>query len=119
VLPADCGAIKKEGRFKKSGIYRIQPSPNVRPFFVFCELTERGGGWTVFYNCLISTPGIKAQCYLAQVIQNRYEGAVNFYRDWMDYKFGFGNIGGEFWLGLEKIHLLTNDKAIFVDEIYF
>jgi Fibrinogen beta and gamma chains, C-terminal globular domain. len=46
------------------------------------------------------------------VIQNRYEGTVDFYRDWHDYKHGFGNIGGEFWLGLEKLHILTNYKVI-------
>nr|CAD7609853.1 unnamed protein product [Timema genevievae] len=47
-----------------------------------------------------------------QVIQNRFEGTVDFYRGWQDYKYGFGNIGGEFWLGLEKLHLLTNYKVI-------
>ncbi|CAB3363502.1 Hypothetical predicted protein [Cloeon dipterum] len=89
-LPKDCDAIMKEGKFTKSGIYKIQPNRMLGPFFVFCELADRGGGWTV--------------------IQNRYEGAVNFYKDWLDYKYGFGNIGGEFWLGLEKMHLLTTDK---------
>ncbi|XP_065333712.1 angiopoietin-related protein 7-like [Cloeon dipterum] len=90
-LPKDCDAIMKEGKFTKSGIYKIQPNRMLGPFFVFCELADRGGGWTV--------------------IQNRYEGAVNFYKDWLDYKYGFGNIGGEFWLGLEKMHLLTTDKV--------
>jgi hypothetical protein len=46
------------------------------------------------------------------VVQNRHEGTVDFYRDWQDYKHGFGNIAGEFWLGLEKLHTLTNHKVI-------
>lgn len=46
-LPTDCEAIQKEGRYKRSGIYRVQPVVNVRPFFVYCELSDRGGGWTV------------------------------------------------------------------------
>ena len=46
-----------------------------------------GGGWTVF--------------------QKRFNGFVGFYRDWDEYKNGFGDLRGEFWLGNEKIHQLT------------
>jgi len=29
---------------------------------------------------------------------------------WADYKDGFGSIGADFWLGLEKMHLLTSSQ---------
>ena len=43
------------------------------------------------------------------MIQKRFDGSVNFYLDWADYKRGFGNLSGEFWLGLDKIWGLTRE----------
>ncbi|XP_046392214.1 fibrinogen C domain-containing protein 1-B-like isoform X2 [Ischnura elegans] len=104
ILPADCAEVffmlppknqtDKKGKTrddKLSGVYRIQPKWSSRPFLVYCDMETRGGGWTVF--------------------QNRYEGTVEFFRNWQDYKNGFGNLAGEFWLGLEKLHLLTNFRV--------
>ena len=41
------------------------------------------------------------------VFQRRMNGAVDFYRPWADYLKGFGDLNGEFWLGLHNIHRLT------------
>ncbi len=45
------------------------------------------------------------------IIQRRQNGAVDFYRGWQEYKAGFGDLSGEFWLGLEKIYALTQRKS--------
>ncbi|XP_026206507.1 microfibril-associated glycoprotein 4-like isoform X2 [Anabas testudineus] len=45
-----------------------------------------------------------------QVFQRRMDGTVNFYRPWDYYKFGFGGAAGEYWLGLDNIYYLTNQR---------
>jgi len=34
----------------------------------------------------------------------------NWHRNWADYKAGFGSIDADFWLGLEKMYLLTSSQ---------
>ncbi|XP_040215037.1 ficolin-2-like isoform X2 [Rana temporaria] len=70
-----------------SGWYTIYPDGE-KSLTVFCDMDTEGGGWIVF--------------------QRRYDGTVNFFRDWKDYKRGFGNQLSEFWLGNDNIHLLTS-----------
>ncbi|KAH8403227.1 hypothetical protein KR222_008209, partial [Zaprionus bogoriensis] len=74
-----------------NGVFEIVvPSYCRKPFTVVCDVETQGGGWTVFLR--------------------RMDGSVDFYRDWADYKEGFGNLEGEFWLGLDKLHALTTDQ---------
>ena len=45
------------------------------------------------------------------VIQRRMDGSVDFYRGWSDYRQGFGIPAGEFWIGLETMHSLTQSRT--------
>ena len=77
---------------RTSGVYTIKPD-NDDAFDVYCDQkTTAGGGWTVF--------------------QKRLDGSIDFYRGWDDYKRGFGNLSGEFWLGLDKIQRLTTEPSM-------
>ena len=41
------------------------------------------------------------------MFQRRMNGSQDFYLGWDDYENRFGDLNGEFWLGLNKIHRLT------------
>ncbi|XP_072017888.1 ficolin-2-like [Amphiura filiformis] len=48
-----------------------------------------GGGWTVF--------------------QRRVNGSEDFFRNWADYRAGFGDLAIEHWLGNDNIYALVNN----------
>ncbi|XP_027723644.1 angiopoietin-related protein 2 [Vombatus ursinus] len=83
----DCLQALEDGH-DTSSIYLVKPENTNRLMQVWCDQRHDPGGWTV--------------------IQRRLDGSVNFFRNWETYKQGFGNIDGEYWLGLENIYWLTN-----------
>ncbi|XP_050088802.1 angiopoietin-related protein 1-like [Anopheles aquasalis] len=70
-----------------SGKYFIQPTAESDRFLAYCEQDFLDGGWLV--------------------MQSRFDGTVDFLRNWTEYRNGFGDIEGEHWLGLEHLHQFT------------
>ncbi|KAK3576790.1 hypothetical protein CHS0354_002573 [Potamilus streckersoni] len=89
--PGNCQEILCSGQ-DATGVYTIYPDANSNGVNVRCDMDTDGGGWTVF--------------------QRRVDGSVDFYRNWAEYKFGFGNADTEYWLGLETIHKLTSQANV-------
>ncbi|XP_076114480.1 uncharacterized protein LOC143082604 isoform X2 [Mytilus galloprovincialis] len=70
------------------GVYPVYPGGNTRRTYVYCIMRDNKK-WTV--------------------IQRRYDGTVNFYRDLYEYTRGFGIVYKEHWLGNMKIRRITQD----------
>ncbi|XP_071787522.1 microfibril-associated glycoprotein 4-like [Asterias amurensis] len=70
-----------------SGVYTIEPYGV--EFDAYCDMTTEKG-------------------YI--VIQKRFDGSVDFNKNWADYQNGFGDLNGESWLGNEKLHQITSQS---------
>ncbi|XP_025092340.1 uncharacterized protein LOC112562933 isoform X2 [Pomacea canaliculata] len=87
VVARSCRDWQEKGA--KSGVYTIQL---IGEFYkgavtVWCDMDTAGGGWLV--------------------IQRRRDFTVDFNRSRTEYDNGFGDLSGDFWLGLRAIHDLT------------
>uniref|UniRef100_A0A182F1R9 Fibrinogen C-terminal domain-containing protein n=2 Tax=Anopheles albimanus TaxID=7167 RepID=A0A182F1R9_ANOAL len=79
----------KEVPMKLSGKYNIRGNDTFSSFEAYCEQQKFGGGW--------------------MVIQHRFDGSLSFDRNWNAYRNGFGEVGGEIWIGLERIYQFTKE----------
>ncbi|KAH8274103.1 hypothetical protein KR044_010385, partial [Drosophila immigrans] len=73
------------GKSTDSYIFKI---PGIKEFVIPCDSKLVGSGW--------------------MVIQRREDGTENFNRNWTEYRVGFGDFHKEFFIGLEKLYLITN-----------
>ncbi len=94
VLVSDCADILSAKPDSPSGVYDITLRAGTQQqqvIQVWCDMDTDGGGWTVFLK--------------------RLDGSVDFYLDQAAYKQGFGDVNGEYWLGLDALHAITSLKT--------
>ncbi|XP_046714990.1 tenascin isoform X3 [Silurus meridionalis] len=85
--PSDCSQELLNGELD-SGLVEIFPGgKDGGSVKVYCDMETDKGGWTVF--------------------QRRKDGKTKFFRSWHEYRKGFGDLEGEFWLGNDALHNLT------------
>ncbi|XP_068145624.1 ficolin-2-like [Drosophila tropicalis] len=82
VMPSPCLSAP----MNTTGMHVIKV-PGQKPFKVLCDSSLAGLGWIV--------------------IQKRINGSLNFFRNWQEYREGFGDLNGEFFLGLKNIRAMT------------
>ncbi|XP_052902172.1 ficolin-1-A-like [Anopheles moucheti] len=79
---------------RNSGVYFVNLTPALETSFkVYRDGTNNhgfGSNWTVF--------------------QRRFDGSVDFNRNWTEYKHGFGDIQREHWLGLDKLKSILDTE---------
>ncbi|XP_069602470.1 tenascin-X isoform X1 [Ranitomeya imitator] len=89
--PRDCWEQRMNGEVRNGTFTIYLGGDKERTLTVFCDLETDGGGWIVF--------------------QRRMDGSTNFYREWDDYKNGFGNLTSEFWLGNIALHQISSSGS--------
>ncbi|XP_065435933.1 fibrinogen-like protein 1-like protein isoform X1 [Chrysemys picta bellii] len=86
-FPKDCSNIPRDS---PSGVQVIQPAGSP-PRVVWCDMDTEGKGWTV-------------------VQRNSYNTEITWKESWSTYKYGFGNVQQDYWLGNEYLSLLTRQN---------
>ncbi|KAG9471821.1 hypothetical protein GDO78_022597 [Eleutherodactylus coqui] len=89
--PRDCWEHRMNGEVQNRTFPIYLGGDKEKMVMVFCDMETDGGGWVVF--------------------QRRLDGRTDFYRDWEDYRNGFGNLTSEFWLGNVALHQISSSGS--------
>ncbi|NWU30339.1 ANGP4 protein, partial [Dyaphorophyia castanea] len=84
----DCAELPSLAGMHLAARSESPPACPSLPPQAYCDMEMDRGGWTI--------------------IQLRANGSLSFQRSWREYKQGFGDAAGEYWLGNEAVHLLTS-----------
>ncbi|XP_051787208.1 fibrinogen-like protein 1-like protein [Erpetoichthys calabaricus] len=82
---SDCSRLPSTS---PSGVYAIQPK-DTHPLMVYCDMNTTGGGWTV-------------------IQRNNGSGELTWDESWTTYKYGFGDLLRDHWVGMEYIYKIAS-----------
>ncbi|XP_053896780.1 fibrinogen-like protein 1-like protein isoform X1 [Malaclemys terrapin pileata] len=88
VWPKDCSEITWN---RVSGVFVIQPT-GFHQIVVYCDLNSTSKGWMVLQR-------------------NRHDTQITWAESWSTYKYGFGNVQDDYWLGTEYIYRIAKQKV--------
>ncbi|KFM82352.1 Techylectin-5A, partial [Stegodyphus mimosarum] len=93
--PMDCAEVLLNGH-NTSGVYTLWPKSRIlscESVKAYCDMDTDGGGWTVIQR------------------RGNFSRPVDyFYKNWNEYKRGFGKLNEDFWFGNDNIFAFTNQK---------
>ncbi|KFM82353.1 Techylectin-5A, partial [Stegodyphus mimosarum] len=93
--PMDCAEVLLSGH-NTSGVYTLWPKNRIlscESVKAYCDMDTDGGGWTVI-----------------QRRGNFSRPEDYFFKNWDEYKRGFGKLNEDFWFGNDNIYAFTNQK---------
>ncbi|XP_050785629.1 fibrinogen-like protein 1-like protein [Gopherus flavomarginatus] len=88
VWPKDCGEITWN---RVSGVFVIQPT-GLHQIVIYCDLNSTSKDWTVLQ-------------------WNQHDTQITWAESWSTYKYGFGNVQDDYWLGTEYIYRIAKQKV--------
>ncbi|KAL8571600.1 hypothetical protein ACOMHN_061754 [Nucella lapillus] len=83
----DCSDVYHYGDWHNNEVHNVKPLSSPASFQVLCRQITN------------------TRTYIMQ--RKKKKNRQNFNRPWADYRNGFGDLNSDFWLGLEKVHILT------------
>ncbi|XP_062126106.1 angiopoietin-2-like [Drosophila sulfurigaster albostrigata] len=87
VIPCDKLTCPAFGNYSAAHVVNIE---NEQSFKIPCNSDESNSDWSV--------------------IERRLDQSLDFNRRWIEYREGFGDFQNEFFIGLEKLHLMTKQR---------
>uniref|UniRef100_A0A182PQP5 Fibrinogen C-terminal domain-containing protein n=1 Tax=Anopheles epiroticus TaxID=199890 RepID=A0A182PQP5_9DIPT len=121
-LQSDIKAIREGQRQVSERLFNVSASREIKVARLKYQLLEASLGVKLYrYNPDGKGAFIVKSCSASNhlygdgwiVFQQRYDGSISFNRTWAAYREGFGEWGGEYWLGLEKLHRILSSGPRF------